>query len=215
MKVEVVLRLLDEANISPIDAIRRLEVIEELGNVNRFQPKDFDFTDHFGTIDRPRGAPPIESKIKGDIGEHHHALEVGSKKPPKASKLIPSPQTLRELREQLLKDRDLKKFMDHFPPGGASDLELMTDVGGRFIDHAYRSGDSVVLRESKNVKELLLPESRKLQIDKDIDLLRLYDDAIIEWRITGVVPEEVEETLKLLEKENKGRFKYTPGKFKT
>jgi hypothetical protein len=45
--------------------------------------------------------------------------------------------------------------------------------------------------------------------------LRLYDDAIIEWRITGVVPEEVEETLKLLEKENKGRFKYTPGKFKT
>jgi Domain of unknown function (DUF4157) len=219
MEVEEVLRLLDEANITPIDAIRRLEAIEELGNVSTLRPKEFDFTDHFGTIDRPRGAPPIESQIKGVIGEHRHALEVGSKKPPKASELI-SPRTLRELHEQLIKDRDLKKFMDHFPPEGVSDLKLMTAAGGerggeRIIDHAYRSGDSVIFRESKNVEELKLHKDLKRQIDKDIDLLRIYDDAIVEWRITGVVPEEVEETLKLLVKENKGRFKYTLGKFKT
>jgi len=206
MEVEEILRLLDEANITPMEVIRRLEAVEELAEGNRLRPKDADFTEHFSTTDRPRGAPPIESQIKGDIGEYRHTLEVVTKIPPKASEH----PGLRMLLDQLMTDKNLKKLMANFPPEGVRQLELMTSKGKRFIDHAYRVGDNVIFRESKNVNKLKISKSLRTQIAKDLEFLSKFDDAIVEWRIEGVVDDALRDKFKKLFKETKGRFRVNP-----
>ena len=161
-------------------------------------------------IDRPKGAPPIESGVKGDIGEARHAEEVVSRPPRDASKQV-SNATLNDWREELLRGRiSLEDFARRFPDeGGAAQVFLPTaEGGGRYIDHMYVDGSGVVLRESKNVSIFRLIEDYRRQIAKDLNIIEKFPGARIEWRISGAVDAETLHKLELLRAENPGRFNF-------
>jgi hypothetical protein len=169
-------------------------------------------------LERPKGSPPLESRIKGDTAEVRHAEEVVNKAPRAASKQV-SNATLADWREDLLSGRiNLEDFARRFPDeGGAAQVFLPTatpeDVlerlgGGRYIDHMYVDGTGVVLRESKNVKNFRLIEDYRRQIAKDLNIVEKFPGARSEWRISGAVDAETLHTLELLRAENPGRFNF-------
>ncbi|MEU9828879.1 DUF4157 domain-containing protein [Micromonospora chersina] len=163
-------------------------------------------------LDRPRGAPPIESGARGTVGEARHALEVAPTVPRRASDVV-SPARQAELRAELLSgERSLVDFARQFPPEGAAQVFLPTGRGGgRYIDHMFVDGSTVVLRESKNVRMFRLTEGYRTQIDKDIELLTRFVDARVEWRITGALDDAARAELDLLVTEMGGRFRYVTG----
>ncbi|MFI2408868.1 DUF4157 domain-containing protein [Micromonospora chersina] len=163
-------------------------------------------------LDRPRGAPPIESGAQGTVGEARHALEVAPTVPRRASDVV-SPARQAELRAELLSgERSLVDFARQFPPEGAAQVFLPTGRGGgRYIDHMFVDGSTVVLRESKNVRMFRLTEGYRTQIDKDVELLTKFVDARVEWRITGALDDAARAELDLLVTELGGRFRYVTG----
>ena len=98
--------------------------------------------------------------------------------------------------------------MKYYPTQGAYQVEFITSKGTRRTDHAYISGDKVILRESKNYSEIKMSADLDTQITKDLNLLQNYKDAIVEWRIDGKIDDKLKATLDKLVKENKGRFRY-------
>jgi hypothetical protein len=167
-------------------------------------------------IDRPVGAPPIESGVRGSIGEATHAAEVVARPPRRSTQLFPG-DILALRREQLLRGEiTLREFVEMFPEEGAAQVFMPTGLsGGRYIDHMYLDGGIVVLRESKNVTVFRLIEEYRLQLDKDIGFLR-FADARIEWRISGNIDAEAFTELQRLAAENPGRFTFvldSPGPY--
>ena len=207
MQTNEVIRLFDENRFSTEDAVRKWEVAEDLAAHDAAISKDSDTTDTLSTIDKPKGSPPAESQIKGMLGEHRHAMEVVSKVPVESSKHLSS-QTRRELQEKLVRDKNIVEFMKYYPTQGAYQVEFITSKGTRRTDHAYISGDKVILRESKNYSEIKMSADLDTQITKDLNLLQNYKDAIVEWRIDGKIDDKLKATLDKLVKENKGRFRY-------
>ncbi|MEO3891425.1 DUF4157 domain-containing protein [Nonomuraea sp. B5E05] len=166
-------------------------------------------------LDRPRGAAPIESGAQGTFGEARHALEVGAAVPRPANQLV-SPLRQAELRAKILSrprgDRRLAELAAEFPPEGAAQVYLPTGGrGGRYIDHMFMDGPTVVLRESKNVKEFRLVGRSATQLAKDMEILAQFTDSRVEWRIVGAIDDATRATLDLLVDMHGGRFRYVPG----
>ncbi|MFF4893707.1 hypothetical protein [Micromonospora chersina] len=132
--------------------------------------------------------------------------------PRRASDIV-SPARQAELRAGLLSgERSLVDFARQFPPEGAAQVFLPTGRGGgRYIDHMFVDGSTVVLRGSKNVRMFRLTEGYRTQIDKDVELLTEFVDARVDWRITGALDDAARAELDLLVTELGGRFRYVTG----
>ena len=190
---------------------------EETGGPQAQQALQADAAERLSLIDRLVGRAPINSEAAGLTGEAAHAAEVVALPPRRAASIYPE-SILSIERERLLRGEiSLGEFARMFPEEGASQVRFGTSRGDRIIDHMYLEGDVVVLRESKNVLDFRLPENYRLQLDKDLEIVRRFSRAKedisvrVEWRITGNVSDEVLRNLILLEKENPGRFSIVLG----
>jgi hypothetical protein len=72
----------------------------------------------------------------------------------------------------------------------------------------YIEGGKVVLRESKNLNVFRLTEKYLQQLKKDLSFLRRFEDARIEWRISGKIDSAALDHLDGLVKEYPGLFNY-------
>ncbi len=160
-------------------------------------------------IDRPKGSPPLENTISGEVAEAIHPGEVVGRHPMRSTEVFPG-ATLREIREQAVRQGRLRGFVEAFPDEGARQVYLPTSRGrGRYIDHMYVEGNWVVLRESKTTTRMFrLNQKLRTQLDKDIELLGNFGDARVEWRISGDVAPDALRELDLLVGEHPGRFLY-------
>ena len=209
-------RLAIKKNMSPEER-RRVEVLELFEEARGRKSPDQDFIENLdNVIDKPRGSPPIKAEIQGRIAEKKHQEEiVGKLKVPTAQEHL-GEERLRMLTDQLELERSIsiQEFARNLPPQGAEQVRLKTSGTDRVIDHMYPEGNSVVLlRESKNVRELNLEgntksaEKLRIQIDKDLELTRRYDGAVVEWRIDGSLNPSTKAILRQLVQENRGRFR--------
>jgi len=153
-----------------------------------------ELTIHESTPPGMSGELRVDPQIRGRSGELRQAREVlpeGSPDPQDFEDLF-SESELEELSDRLLYDRNfsLTDLANRLPAEGAAQVELPTGLfargGGvrrRIVDHIYRIGDEIILRESKNLERFTLTRDIIDEIQKDIDLLRLHPEAIVEWRI--------------------------------
>jgi hypothetical protein len=160
-------------------------------------------------LERPKGAPPIESQAKGLVGEARHAAELSATEVREADSIL-SKATQQDMRDELLSGRiSLRGFLRRFQrPEGVRQVLLPTSQGNRIIDHMYEEAEKVVLRESKNFTEFSIGSSARLQIDKDLEIFRRFPEARVEWRISGSVDAETLQQLELLRAENPGGFDF-------
>ncbi|MEO3807259.1 DUF4157 domain-containing protein [Nonomuraea sp. B1E8] len=174
-------------------------------------------------LKKPPGAVPIESEVKAKLGETGHALETGTIVPRRANEVVSGARQA-EVRAKMLSrprgDRRLAQLAAEFPPEGAAQVFLPTGRGGgRYIDHMFMDGPTVVLRESKNVtrfslsRDPLRPNRNVVQLKKDLEILAQFTDCRVEWRITGAMDDATRETLDLLVGWYGGRFRYVHGAF--
>lgn len=160
-------------------------------------------------LDAPKGEPPLANEVKGVSAELRHAREVVSKDPELANRLRP-PRILADMREALRKGVPgaLRRFAEAFPAEGVRQVFLPIGTGGRIIDHMYIDGARVVLRESKDVKVFRLTKKYLRQLRKDLEALRRYPEARVEWRITGDVDVDAMDYLNQLVKDFPDGFSY-------
>jgi len=159
------------------------------------------------------GAPPLESGIKGDIGEARHAAEVSARMPVRAEKHFSEAELLKERDALLRGDITLREFAENYPPEGVAQLFFPTARGGgRVVDHVYVEANTmfVVFRESKNYELFKLGAKELKQLKKDLAFLthKRFKGLRIEWRISGKVSPETIKTLDDLVETWKGRFSY-------
>jgi hypothetical protein len=174
----------------------------------------------------------VESGVKGDLAEYRHAQEVSQKLGVKAvaremKDLDAATRTRLANRIDQVNNRQLKlgDIADDLPAEGVRQVELRVpressvgpghgkaDVTSRHVDHMYKDGKKVVLRESKDVAKLDIDRSDKLrqQIDGDLWIARENPGVVVEWRIDGALTEAAKTTFKQLMKENKGLFRVVP-----
>ncbi|MCP4287758.1 MAG: DUF4157 domain-containing protein [Gammaproteobacteria bacterium] len=198
-----------------------LEIYQEFQERSRASGEvDLDRVENLDdVIDKPKGAPPTEAGVKGDIGEARHIAEItGEGTLPPTARQHAGRHRLRELKDQLELERSMsiREFAETFPEGGVRQMRLRTSRGVRVVDHMFIEGDNVILRESKNIRKLDLAgdtqtaQKLRTQIDKDLELVDLYDEAIVEWRIDGQINAETKPILQQLIDENNGRFRVNP-----
>lgn len=167
-------------------------------------------SERLSVISRPAGAPPIESGVRGTLGEARHALAHAPTLPPPAHELL-SAASRRDLRQSLLdpsRPRRLQRYVELFPPQGASQVRLPTPHGDRVVDHAFLEGGSVVLRESKNIRNFRITRDYARQLEKDQSLLRMFPESRVEWRVIGKMSPDARAVLDDLSSRWGGRFRY-------
>jgi hypothetical protein len=163
------------------------------------------------------GPVPVESGVKGTMGEAGHAAEVAKRLPTKSKDLLSAAEILKE-REALLRgDITLRELVEKYPEEGAAQVFFPTARGGgRFVDHVYLEENTmfVVFRESKNYSRFRFGFREVTQLEKDLAFLTRFKGVRVEWRISGAIEQETLAALNKTQKDTNGLFRYVvdPGR---
>ena len=139
------------------------------------------------TTRHPEVRDPTDSLSTGAMGEVARHAEVG-RAPTAHSDIVTSALERRRALDRLYDTSDtfsLTDFATRFGNDGATQVYLRSpNGGGRFIDHMFIDGNSVVLRESKTVAEFSDSTKILAQMRKDIETLNAFSEARVRWRVT-------------------------------
>jgi len=159
------------------------------------------------------GKAPVESGVAGTVGEAGHAAEVTGRLPKKSKEIFTESDILKDRDALMRGDITLRELVEKYPPEGAAQVFFPTARGaGRYIDHVYfdQSTMFVVFRESKKYGKFTLGAREMVQLEKDLAFLthRRFKGLRIEWRISGGVTPDTLATLKKIESDTNGLFRY-------
>lgn len=155
----------------------------------------------------PRPLSPGEA---GRAGELSRFAEVERAVPPRFSSLLTRAERIRIYGMIERGELKLSEFADMLGPRGAEQVYFRTDYGARWIDHVFKEGDVVVLRESKNVSDFAVTSKISSQLEKDLFLLEKHPEARVSWRISGNghISEEAYDLLEATRERTGGRFSF-------